>query len=127
VTIWISRELALGIHDEQIAEHGGSSGVRDHGLLESALARPLNLAGYGEPTVAELGATYAVAIARNHPFVDGNKRTAFASMTTFLDLNGVAFGPTDAEAVIMMMALAAGELEDSEFLAWVGRHAGADD
>ncbi len=101
--------------------------MRDHGLLESALARPLNLAGYGEPTVAELGATYAVAIARNHPFVDGNKRTAFASMTTFLDLNGVAFGPTDAEAVIMMMALAAGELEDSEFLAWVGRHAGADD
>ena len=127
MTVWISETLALAIHDEQIAEHGGGSGVRDRGLLESALARPLNLAGYGTPSVAELGATYAIAVARNHPFIDGNKRTAFACMTTFFDLNGVRFGPPDGEAVMTMLALAASEIDDAEFIGWVVRHTGEHD
>jgi death on curing protein len=127
MTLWISTKLCLAIHDEQISQHGGASGVRDEGLIESALARPLNLAGYGAPSAAELGATYALGIARNHPFIDGNKRTAFACMTTFFDLNGVGFDPPDAEAVMTMLALAAGEIDDADFVAWVVRHASAHD
>ena len=88
VTVWLSRQLILAIHDEQLAEHGGALGIRDEGLLESALARPLNRAGYADPDMAELAALYAIAIARNHPFVDGNKRTAFAALFMFLALNG---------------------------------------
>ena len=76
MTVWLSRRFILAIHDEQLAEHGGALGVRDEGLLESALARPPNRAGYGEPDVAELAALYAIAIVRNHPFVDGNKRVS---------------------------------------------------
>jgi len=93
MTVWLSRQFILAIHDEQLAEHGGALGVRDDGLLDSALARPLNRAGYGEPDMAELAALYAIAISRNHPFVDGNKRTAFAALATFLALNGMVFEP----------------------------------
>jgi death-on-curing protein len=119
VTVWLSDQLILAIHDEQLAEHGGSAGLRDPGLLDSALARPLNRAGYGEPDVAELAAVYALAIAQNHPFVDGNKRTAFVALELFLRLNGCQFTVGDAEAVVMMLAMAAGELADAEFVAWV--------
>ena len=123
MTIWISDKVALAIHDEQLAEHGGASGVRDLGLLESALARPLNLASYGEPDTAELGAAYAIAIARNHPFIDGNKRTAFMAMVLFLDLNGMRFEPSDGEAVLTMLGLAAGQVTDEAFTEWVRRNA----
>jgi death-on-curing protein len=119
MTIWLSRQLILAIHDEQLAEHGGASGIRDEGLLESALARPLNRAGYETPDIAELAATYALGIARNHPFVDGNKRTAYVALETFLAVNGCRFAASDADSVIMMLQLAAGELSDEEFTLWV--------
>jgi len=119
VTVWLSRELILAIHDEQLAEHGGLPGLREPGLLDSALARPLNRAGYGEPDVAELAAVYALGIARNHPFIDGNKRTAFVALELFLRLNGCFFTVGDAEAVVMMLAMASGELPDGEFIVWV--------
>jgi death-on-curing protein len=122
VTVWLSSQLVLAIHDEQLAEHGGSTGLRDAGLLDSALARPLNRAGYGEPDISELAAVYALAIARNHPFVDGNKRTAFVALELFLRLNGCLFTVGDAEAVVMTLAMAAGELPDDEFTAWVRMH-----
>jgi death-on-curing protein len=119
VTVWLSRELILAIHDEQLAEHGGALGLRDDGLLDSALARPLNRAGYGEPDTAELAALYAIAIARNHPFLDGNKRTAYVALETFLALNGCRFPVSDAEAVVMTLAMASGEIDDAEFSDWV--------
>jgi death-on-curing protein len=126
VTVWLSHELILAIHDEQLAEHGGSTGLRDPGLLDSALARPLNRAGYGEPDTAELAAVYALAIAQNHPFIDGNKRTAFVALELFLRLNGLVFTAGDAESVVMTLAMAAGELPDAEFIAWVRMHTEAE-
>lgn len=123
MTVWLSRQLILAVHDEQLREHGGASGLRDEGLLESALARPLNRAGYGEPDIAELAAVYALGIARNHPFIDGNKRTAYVALEGFLALNGVALTATDAEAVIAMLQMAAGDLPDEEFIAWARAHA----
>jgi death on curing protein len=119
VTVWLARQLILAIHDEQLAEHGGAIGIRDDGLLESALARPLNRAGYGDPDVAELGALYAIAIARNHPFVDGNKRTAFAALFMFLALNDMEFEPPEVDATVTMLRLAAGDLSDDDFTTWV--------
>ncbi len=119
MTVWLSRQLILAVHDEQLAEHGGAIGVRDEGLLDSALARPLNRAGYGEPDIAELGALYGIAIARNHPFVDGNKRTAYVALESFLLLNGCRFPVSDAEAVVVMLAMASGEIDDAEFIDWV--------
>jgi death-on-curing protein len=122
VTVWLSPQLILAIHDEQLAEHGGSTGLRDAGLLDSALARPLNRASYGDPDIAELAAVYALGIAKNHPFIDGNKRTAFVALEVFLRLNGCRFTVGDAEAVVMTLAMAAGELPDDEFTAWVRMH-----
>ncbi len=119
MTIWLSRQLILAIHDEQLAEHGGALGIRDEGLLESALARPLNRAGYGDPDIAELGALYAIAITRNHPFLDGNKRTAFAALFIFLSLNGMEFEPPEVDATMAVLRLAAGEMSDDEFIRWV--------
>ncbi len=119
MTVWLSRQLILAVHDEQLAEHGGAIGVRDEGLLDSALARPLNRAGYGEPDIAELGALYGIAIARNHPFVDGNKRTAYVALESFLLLNGCRFPVSDAEAVVATLAMASGEIDDAEFIDWV--------
>jgi death-on-curing protein len=119
VTVWLSRQLILAVHDEQLAEHGGAIGVRDEGLLDSALARPLNRAGYAEPDIAELGALYAIAIARDHPFVDGNKRTSYVALESFLLLNGCQFPVSDAEAVVVMLAMASGEIDDAEFIDWV--------
>jgi death-on-curing protein len=123
VTVWLSQQLVLAIHDEQLAEHGGATGVRDDGLLESALARPLNRASYGEPDVAELAAVYATAIVRNPPFVDGNKRTGFAALVMFLALNGAEFEPPEIDATMAILRLAAGDTTDDEFIAWVRSHA----
>ncbi len=119
MNVWLSRQTILAIHDEQLAEHGGAVGVRDEGLLESALARPLNRASYGDPDMAELAALYAIAIARNHPFVDGNKRTAYVTLESFLELNGCEFPVSDRDAVIATLALASSAMSDDEFTAWV--------
>lgn len=116
---WLLQEVVLALHDEQLTEHGGASGIRDLGLLESALARPQNIAGYGEPDAATLAAGYAFGIARNHPFVDGNKRTAAVAMLVFLGLNQVAYAVTEAELVVMTLALAAGELSEDEVAGWL--------
>ncbi len=120
--VWLSRELIQAIHDEQLAEHGGASGIRDEGLLESALARPLNRSGYGDPDIAELAAVYAVSIIQNHPFIDGNKRTAYVALELFLALNGIRFPVSDADAVIMTLQLAAGDIQEPEFIAWIRRN-----
>lgn len=119
--IWVDVEVATAAHAEQLAEHGGGEGVRDRGALESALARPLNLAAYGNPDAASLAAAYAFGIARNHPFVDGNKRTAAVVSLTFLWLNGCSFAGTPAEVVVAFLALAAGELSEEEMADWFRR------
>lgn len=123
MTNWVDRTLILAIHDEQIARHGGASGLRDEVLRESALLRPLNRAGYGEPDVVELGALYALAIAHNHPFIDGNKRAGFMVMVVFFSLNGVEFEPPEVEATVATLSMAAGDIDDATFIAWVRRHA----
>ena len=123
MTVWLSRRIVLAIHDEQLAAHGGATGVRDEGLLESALARPLNRAGYGDPDTAELAALYAIAIARNHPFVDGNKRTAFGALVLFLSLNGLELEAPEVDAAVIALRMAAGDIADTDFLAWVRAHA----
>src|SRR3546814_606506 len=124
--VWISAEVAMAAHAEQLAEHGGGEGVRDAGLLESAMARPQNLAAYHELDAAELAAAYAYGIARNHPFVDGNKRTAAVVSETFLVLNGYVLTATDAELVVAFLALAAGELSEEETAAWFRDHLAAE-
>jgi death on curing protein len=120
--IWIAQEVAVAAHAEQLAEHGGGEGVRDIGLLESAMMRPQNLAEYGAPDVSELAAAYAFDLARNHPFIDGNKRTAAVVCETFLLLNGYSLDVTDAELVVAFLALAAGELPEDELAAWLREH-----
>ena len=119
MTVWLSRELVLAVHDEQLAEHGGATGICDEGQLESALARPLNRAGYGDPDVAEMAAVYALGIIKNHPFVDGNKRTAYVALELFIRLNGLRFPVSDADAVIMTLRLAAGDIPEAEVITWV--------
>ena len=111
------------MHYEQLAEHGGSSGVRDDHLLESALSRPCQLASYGNASVADLAAAYAYGIAQNHPFVDGNKRTGFVVATTFLLLNGYDLTATEREVVTTFLLLAQGQLAEEELAAWFGRYA----
>ena len=123
MTIWLGRAVVEAIHGEQLAQHGGGLGLRDPGLLESALARPLNRAGYGDPDIVELAALYALAIAKNHPFIDGNKRTAYVALETFLALNGMVFPASDAEAVVAMLDMASGDMGEDEFTAWVREHA----
>ena len=123
MTVWLSRQLILAVHDEQLAEHGGATGVRDDGLLESALARPLNRGSYGEPDIVELAAVYATAIVRTRPFVDGNKRTGFAALVMFLAVNGAEFEPPEVDATMAILQLAAAATTDDEFIAWVRSHA----
>lgn len=120
--IWVDVEVALAAHDEQLAEHGGAPGLRDRSMLESALARPLNLLAYGEPDAADLAASYAFGLARNHPFVDGNKRTALVVSETFLMLNGYTLNASNVELVVTFLALAAGELQPDALAAWFRAH-----
>ena len=117
--VWIDAQVLLAVHDEQLAEHGGGSGVRDAGLFDSVLARPVNLAAHGEPDFADLAASYGFGLAKNHPFVDGNKRTAFVAVELFLALNGYQLQANDMDCVMTMLALAAGELEEADFAAWL--------
>ncbi|MEO0500188.1 MAG: type II toxin-antitoxin system death-on-curing family toxin [Pseudomonadota bacterium] len=116
--LWVHEEVVRIIHQEQLAEHGGGEGVRDSNMLASALARPRNLDAYDEPDVAALAAAYAFAIARNHPFVDGNKRTAAVVAELFLDLHGYVLEADDVELVIKMTALAAGDLDEGSLATW---------
>ncbi len=117
--VWIEESLVLTIHGEQLAEHGGAEGLRDRGLLESALARPLNRAAYGEPDIAELAAAYGFGVARNHPFLDGNKRTAYVLTELFLVLNGYELVADDADCLVAMLAVAAGEMDEAAFAGWI--------
>jgi death on curing protein len=117
---WLSKALILAIHDEQLAEHGGGTGVRDTGLPESALARPQNQFAYDAAVdLPALAAAYAFGLARNHPFVDGNKRSAFVAAEVFLDLNGMTVTASDEECVLTMLRLAAGEMEEFAYAAWL--------
>ena len=120
--VWITEAVILAIHDEQLAQHGGAAGLRDAGLLKSALARPNQRAAYADPDLAELAALHGLAIAQNHPFIDGNKRTALVALELFLALNGHALGASDADAVLAVLAMAAGTISDDDFTAWVRRH-----
>ena len=119
---WVHRRALELLHDESIAEHGGLPGLRDEGLLESALARPLNLAACGEPDVTELAASYGVGLAKNHAFVDGNKRVAFLAVGLFLALNGQRLVATQAEATLAMLDVAAGTLDEAAFAQWLREH-----
>jgi death on curing protein len=120
--LWLDVNIMLDIHSEQLALFGGPEGVRDLGLLESALARPLNRFAYGETDLAALAGAYAFGIARNHPFIDGNKRAAFAAFIVFLGLNGIDFKVPPAEATAIILALAAGEIDETAFTLWVKDH-----
>ncbi len=116
---WVDKRLLLLLHDESLAEHGGASGLRDEGLLDSALARPLNLVAYGSPDFADLAAAYAHGLAKNHPFVDGNKRAAFLSAGLFLALNGYRLVASQADATLAVFGLAAGDVSEEEFARWI--------
>jgi death-on-curing protein len=122
--VWVREDVVLAVHLRQLAEHGGGEGIRDEGLLRSALARPQNLLAYGNPSpdLAGLAAAYAYGIARNHPFVDGNKRTALIVARLFLLLNGVDLVATQEEKYSTFLALAAGELAEEDIANWVRAH-----
>ena len=119
---WIDPTVILAVHEEQLAEHGGAAGVRDACRLESALSRPRNLAHYGAPDMCELAASYAFALAKNHPVIDGNKRTAFVATELFLLLNGWRLTAPDADCVMVMLSLAAGEIGEAPFAQWLRAH-----
>ena len=116
---WLSEAVVIAMHDEQLAAHGGSEGLRDEGLLSSAIARPRNNACYGEPSVFDLAAAYAFGLICNHPFVDGNKRTGFLAAYVFLALNGWELAAPEAEVVAAVLTLARGEMEEAGFAAWL--------
>jgi death-on-curing protein len=119
VTKWVTQSVVLAIHEEQIAEHGGTPGIRDIGLLESALARPQNLATYGDPDLAAMAAAYAFGIARNHPFLDGNKRTSYVVTLVFLRLNGSDVQADEASRLDMWLRLAAGDVTEESLATWL--------
>lgn len=116
---WLTLPVIVAIHDEQLAIHGGSPGLRDAALLESALDRPRNKWAYEQAEFAELAAAYGYGIARNHPFVDGNKRTALLAIYTFLGINDVDFIVPEAQAAAMILALAAGEVSEASLARWI--------
>jgi death-on-curing protein len=117
--IWLDVEIVTDLHAEQLALFGGPDGIRDQGMLESALGRPLNKFAYGETDLAALAAGYAFGIARNHPFVDGNKRAAFGAMIVFLGLNGIDFLAPPESATAIILALAAGEVDEEGLTRWI--------
>ena len=122
---WFSREEVLALHEMLLADFGGGSGVRDETMLGSALARPQQLHTYGSPSYAELAASYAYGLVRNHPFVDGNKRTGFVLAVAFLERNGIPFKATEVDSVLRTLALAAGELDEVGYAAWLAENAQA--
>ena len=120
--IWINPTVIETIHDAQLAEHGGLAGIRDSGMLASALSRPQNLAAYGSPDVAALAAAYGYGVSRNHAFIDGNKRTGFVAAELFCALNGFELVANDADCVLTMLAVAAGEITEAAFADWLRAH-----
>jgi len=116
---WLTRGECLALHDMMLAQYGGCSGIRDEGLLESALARPQQLHHYGSPNLAEMAAAYTAGIVKNHPFLDGNKRTGFMMGAGFLERNGCKFFASEADVVIRTLALAAGELTEAAYADWL--------
>lgn len=123
--VWLNRAVIIAIHEVQLAEHGGGAGVRDAALLDSALGKPLQLNRYGEPApdAAALAASYGYGISRNHPFIDGNKRTGYVVAELFLRLNGWRLNADDASCVLTMLAVAAGDITEEAFAAWLRTHA----
>ncbi len=119
---WLNADVLQAVHLEQLAEHGGAPGTRDEGLFESALARPQNLALYGELDAFDLAAAYAVGLAKNHPFTDGNKRTAYVAMELFLLLNGFELAADDASATLTMLSVAAGDTDEPTLAQWLREH-----
>ena len=119
---WVDRRALELLHDESLATHGGAGGLRDEGLFESALARPLHLAAYGSPDVWDLAASYGIGLAKNHPFVDGNKRTAFLAVGMFLVLNGWRLTAPQADATLTMLAVASGQMDETTFARWLRQH-----
>lgn len=117
--IWLDASILRAVHDEQLVEHGGIAGIRDTGMFESALSKPQNLASYGEPDFAELAASYGFGLAKNHPFLDGNKRTAFVAIELFLRLNGYVLKADDASCVLTILAVAAGDIDEPGFVVWI--------
>ena len=119
---WVSKRTTLAMHEEALADFGGTEGVRDEGMLESALMRPVRKADYGDPDAADLAAAYAFGIVHNHPFVDGNKRTGLLTSELFLALNGFRLGASNGECVLTFLALAAGEIEEDALAEWFRGH-----
>jgi death-on-curing protein len=119
---WVNRQVLLLLHEESLAEHGGAPGLRDEGLLDSALSRPLNLALHDDPDVADLAVAYAMALAKNHAFVDGNKRAAFLALGMFLALNGHRLRATQVDATLTMLGVAAGEISQNGLSQWIRDH-----
>jgi len=122
VFVWINRRALLLLHGESLVLHGGAPGMRDEGLLDSALARPENLAAYGQPDVFDCAAAYAFGLAKNHPFIDGNKRAAFLGAGMFLRLNGFRLTATQHEATLTMLALAASDITEAAYADWLRNH-----
>ncbi len=120
--VWLDPQALLSAHDEQLAEHGGAAGIRDEGLFESALARPQNLAAYGEPDVAALAAAHGYGLAKNHAFVDGNKRIALVALESFLALNGFDLAVDDGQAVMVGLSVASGAFRENELADWVRKN-----
>lgn len=116
---WLTHQMIVAIHDEQLAIHGGATGLRDEGMLESALDRPKNKWSYENADLAELAAAYAFGIARNHPFVDGNKRNSLLALYTFLGVNGIDFIVPEAEAAAIILSLAAGDVSEQSLVRWI--------
>jgi death-on-curing protein len=119
---WLTRGECLALHDMMLAQYGGCSGIRDEGLLESALARPQQLHHYGSPALAEMAAASTAGIVKNHPFLDGNKRTGFMMGAGFLERNGCKFFASEADVVIRTLALAAGEMTEAAYATWLGKN-----
>ena len=119
---WVHREALLLLHEESLAEHGGASGLRDAGLLDSALARPLHLALHGQPDLVALAAAYGIGLAANNPFVDGNKRAALLAVGLFLHVNGQRLHATQVQTTLTMQAVDSGELDEAGFAAWLRAH-----
>jgi death-on-curing protein len=117
--VWINRHALLLLHGESLVLHGGAPGIRDAGLLDSALSRPVNLVAYGSPDVFDCAAAYAFGLAKNHPFIDGNKRAGFLGAGMFLRLNGHRLTATQQDATLTMLGLAASDLPEAEFAAWL--------
>ena len=116
---WLRTDVVLAMHDRLLAEHGGSAGIRDESLLESALARPKNLFAYGKPSLFDLAAAYGCGIIKNHPFVDGNKRTGFMAAFVFLGINKIHLAAEESDVVVQNLAVAAGELDEAGYGKWL--------